>query len=288
MINLGGIRGWVFDIDDTLYLERDYVVSGFEAVGRWLAEVQGIQGFGEAAIARFESGARRNTFNLALADMGRPNEPELVGEMVKQYRMHAPKIALADDAQTLLSRLVDFRSIAVISDGPLDSQSRKAEALALTSIARPILLTDRWGPEFSKPHERAFCEVEAALGLAGDQLVYVADNPTEGFSGAPCARVADNPYPAAGRTVFEYGHPYRSCFPGNRILFGLVRVVCVRAHECQGCAGTPARAETPAPIHGQGSSFGADVTVGVGAIVVENVRNGVLVVGVPEREIACL
>jgi hypothetical protein len=36
----------VFDIDDTLYLERDYVRSGFEAVGRWAVKWIQIEDFG--------------------------------------------------------------------------------------------------------------------------------------------------------------------------------------------------------------------------------------------------
>ena len=31
-------RAIVFDLDDTLYPERDYVLSGFRAIARWAAE----------------------------------------------------------------------------------------------------------------------------------------------------------------------------------------------------------------------------------------------------------
>ena len=33
------VRCVVFDVDDTLYLERDYVRSGFHAVAQWMAPV---------------------------------------------------------------------------------------------------------------------------------------------------------------------------------------------------------------------------------------------------------
>ena len=35
----------VFDIDDTLYLERDYVLSGFAAVGPWARDWLAIPDF---------------------------------------------------------------------------------------------------------------------------------------------------------------------------------------------------------------------------------------------------
>jgi putative hydrolase of the HAD superfamily len=181
VIDLRGVRGWVFDIDDTLYLESDYVMSGFMAVGRWIKAAHGIHNFAEAAIARFERGARGTTFNLALADIGVEAHAWLVAQMVREYRTHAPEIALPDDARSFITRLVGTMPIAIISDGPLDSQSRKVTALGLNAITNVVLLTDRWGPQFSKPHERAFCEVESALNLRNEQLIYFADNPAKDF-----------------------------------------------------------------------------------------------------------
>lgn len=35
----------IFDLDDTLFLERDFVRSGFAAVGRWMARTIGISNF---------------------------------------------------------------------------------------------------------------------------------------------------------------------------------------------------------------------------------------------------
>jgi putative hydrolase of the HAD superfamily len=41
------IRCVVFDVDDTLYLERDYVRSGFDSVGAWLQRDSGVVGFSD-------------------------------------------------------------------------------------------------------------------------------------------------------------------------------------------------------------------------------------------------
>jgi putative hydrolase of the HAD superfamily len=38
----------VFDLDDTLYLERDFARSGFEAAGAWLYRQAGVPGLAEA------------------------------------------------------------------------------------------------------------------------------------------------------------------------------------------------------------------------------------------------
>lgn len=181
MIDLRAVRGWVFDIDDTLYLEREYVISGFQAVGRWLSEVHGVGTFAEAAVKRFELGARGNIFDLALRDVGIEADDRLIAQMVERYRTHLPAISMLADASSFIERVAGKAQIGVISDGPVESQSRKVVALGLTSFARAVFLTDQWGVQFRKPHERAFVEVEAALNLERERLIYVADNPAKDF-----------------------------------------------------------------------------------------------------------
>lgn len=62
------IRGVVFDLDDTLYLERDFVKSGFLAVAAVVASAVGSQ---EEEIFSFlwnlfQAGVRRDTFDRLL------------------------------------------------------------------------------------------------------------------------------------------------------------------------------------------------------------------------------
>ena len=46
----------VFDLDDTLFPERQYVLSGFRAVDMWLKEAHGLIGFYDHANALFNEG----------------------------------------------------------------------------------------------------------------------------------------------------------------------------------------------------------------------------------------
>jgi putative hydrolase of the HAD superfamily len=185
MIDFGKIRGWVFDIDDTLILERSYVLSGFTEVAQWLLSVHKIRGFYAAAIARLKEGLRGNIFDAAMSDLGIDPHEGLIKEMVEIYRSHEPKIALEPDAVRLIERLRRL-PIGVVSDGHFSSQSRKSVALNLAGFASPIILTDAWGREFWKPHVRGFRAIEAAWGMMGDELVYIADNPGKDFD-APTA-----------------------------------------------------------------------------------------------------
>jgi len=169
----------VFDIDDTLYVEREYVHSGFRAVSAWAQRWLGIRNFDEACWTEFESGRRGTIFNRALAASHIEATPELLSAMVELYRTHEPCIRLATDASQMLKEISGRYPIAVVSDGPLSAQSRKADALGLRSIASPVILTETFGQQFRKPHVRAFHEVTRLVPAR--HYVYVADNPVKDF-----------------------------------------------------------------------------------------------------------
>jgi putative hydrolase of the HAD superfamily len=171
----------VFDIDDTLYLERDYVRSGFQAVGKWAEDWLGIHDFCGACWREFESGRRATIFDRALAAGGQEPSPELISCLVELYRSHAPSIELAPDASEAIEQIARNSPIAVVSDGPVASQSRKADALGLRSIASPVVLTGIFGAQFRKPHTHAFAHV--AERVPARRYVYIADNPAKDFAG---------------------------------------------------------------------------------------------------------
>jgi putative hydrolase of the HAD superfamily len=177
------VRCVTFDIDDTLYLERDYVASGFAVVGECLRQVRQVDGFAAAAMAQFELGVRGHVFNRALQLLGVPDEPGLIDSMVRGYRAHQPSIGLLADAEAVLNKLKGGFSLAVVSDGPAASQRAKVAALRLDTWCNPIVLTDLLGSGFGKPHPKGFETVQGSTGCRGQHCVYVADNPGKDFGG---------------------------------------------------------------------------------------------------------
>lgn len=80
-----------FDLDDTLYKERDYVVSGRRAVAAALAPVAGVDA-GILLEVMNNSDDAFETLHAALA--GTPAAGVGIAEMVAIYRQHRPDIAL--------------------------------------------------------------------------------------------------------------------------------------------------------------------------------------------------
>lgn len=173
----------VFDLDDTLFLERDYVYSGFCAVGSWAEAELGISGLAESAWSAFERGVRGSTFQEALTERGIEPRAELVAQLVTVYRSHAPRIKMLEDACVCIEALQPRTLLAVVTDGPKESQHAKAVAMATHQWANPVVLTADLGSGASKPSPKAFIEVQVATGASGDDCVYVADNPLKDFTG---------------------------------------------------------------------------------------------------------
>ena len=178
------LPGIVFDVDDTLYLEAEYVRSGFKAVARVVARTGAI-GSAEAydfLYGCFERGVRQNTFDLLFEKVPALQSRLEVRELVQAYRAHEPGIALLPGVGELLEELrIRGVGLGLITDGALESQERKVAALGLDKIVSQAVLTDHWGRNYWKPHPRAFEHIADAWKIPAERLVYIGDNPDKDF-----------------------------------------------------------------------------------------------------------
>lgn len=171
----------VLDLDDTIYPERQYVLSGFAAVDRWLKDHLGIAGFEEDARTAFSNGIRGNTFDLVLTNMGVPLTPDIIAQLVDVYRSHTPRISMYSDAAWCLSRLGDAFDFGLLTDGYLASQRIKVQALGIAHRFRTIVYSDELGRDCWKPSPVPYLEMMRRCGQTGSTCIYVGDNPSKDF-----------------------------------------------------------------------------------------------------------
>lgn len=171
----------VFDLDDTLFLERDYVASGFKAVEEWTHQKFGISDFAYRANHAFLNGLRGNIFDFVLQECGCHPTVDDIQSMIRVYRTHSPSISLQPDAVEFIKRFHGIVKLALITDGPFASQRRKVRALGLESFLESIIFTDVLGSNYGKPHPLAFQLIERRLGSVRSQYFYVGDNPKKDF-----------------------------------------------------------------------------------------------------------
>ena len=170
-----------FDLDDTLYLERDFVRSGFIAADCWVRDRFAIAGFFDAAWTVFETGRRGDIFDCALSMLNIQVGREIVGRLVDIYRDHTPSIQLTPDAEETLARLCARRRTALLTDGYKNTQARKVQALGLVGRLEHVVYTDELGRAKWKPHPEGFLAIQSEFGLPAREFVYVADNPQKDF-----------------------------------------------------------------------------------------------------------
>jgi putative hydrolase of the HAD superfamily len=183
------IQAVIFDLDDTLYPERAYVLSGFQAVAAWLEGRLTLpegQAFAELQ-ELFEAGVRGDTFNRWLAGHNLPADGPrgLLAGMIQAYRSHDPVLVPYPEVPALLARLINARCrLGLVSDGYLDVQQRKLAALGLAGCFQAIVFSDQWGRDAWKPSPRPFLAALEQLAVEVRAAAYVADNPLKDFLGA--------------------------------------------------------------------------------------------------------
>lgn len=173
----------VFDLDDTLYPERDYMMSGFRAI---VVSVQPTGGQTPEALVERMAGAFDRGANALdeLADcLGLSGEVReaAIREWVVLYRRHTPTLKLAEETEHTLSSL-SARGVALglITDGRSVAQRGKIAALGLDRYfsADNIYISEEHGAgkESMEPFAYMVHRYPEAKGFS-----YVADNPAKDF-----------------------------------------------------------------------------------------------------------
>jgi len=162
---------WVFDLDDTIYSERDYQLSGYRYLANHLKELYQKDILHEIMLADSKNQDVLGEICKVLSLPAASKE-----SLIWMYRLHVPNIKLTYDAIQILEKIRTDYSIAIITDGRAISQRNKVEALGLGGI--DILISEEWGEV--KPGKRRFKELENRH-LESKQFIYVGDNIKKDF-----------------------------------------------------------------------------------------------------------
>lgn len=165
------IRGVIFDLDDTLYSEMEYVKSGYKAVSEYLGG-----GYEEMLWSYFEAG--KPAIDEVLRELGREAEKDTALEI---YRSHKPEIHLYNGVAEMIDELKSRGiKVGVITDGRPEGQRNKLEALGLE--VDDLIITDEFGGvQFRKPCDIAFRIMITRWRLNPVDVVYVGDNIAKDF-----------------------------------------------------------------------------------------------------------
>lgn len=178
-------RAVIFDLDDTLYAESQYVASGLQSVAEWAARRWGLRPDAVArSLGEIHAQGSGRVFNTWLDQNEIQYDEDVVNQMVTVYRNHAPKITLFPIARRTIEGLRHSYRIGLVSDGYLNAQQQKFDALKIDDLFDSVVFSDALGREHWKPSRLPFDTALKQLGVRGERATYVGDNPTKDFLGA--------------------------------------------------------------------------------------------------------
>ncbi len=164
----------VFDLDDTLYKEIEYLKSAYREISSYLENHFGLSGVYDKLFLYWKNGD--NAFAAIIREYHLPLHLE---ELLKMYREHRPKISLDGETHNVLNLLQKDCFLGIITDGRSLTQRNKIEALGLSTCIenKNIYISEETG--FPKPAPEPF--LSFMKEYPESEYYYIGDNPTKDF-----------------------------------------------------------------------------------------------------------
>ena len=175
--HIEGLKAVIFDLDDTLYSEKEYVRSGY---GKIAAVIPEVENAAEKLWSLFEE--KKPAIDELLKKENIQSE-EVKKACLHAYRYQTPDIHLYEGVTEMLSAFrAEGLKLGIITDGRPEGQRAKLQVLGLETMVDEIIVTDEFGgPEFRKPNPRAFETTKERLGVEYAEMCYVGDNTKKDF-----------------------------------------------------------------------------------------------------------
>jgi putative hydrolase of the HAD superfamily len=177
------IAAALFDLDDTVYPQQDWLAGAWVSVAQRAAA----SGVPEAhflsalrAVASLGTDKGR-IIDRALAQVG--CEHVDVAPLVAAFRMHTPGfLNCYPRVRVGLSQLAARMPVGIVTDGDPEVQRGKLRALDLRVDV--VVLSDEFGRAHRKPDPLPFEQALEQLGVPAEDTVFVGDRPDKDIAGA--------------------------------------------------------------------------------------------------------
>lgn len=141
---------FIFDLDDTLYFEIDFLKSAFKSISLEL-EADDHSRLLQKMLEIYHSGG--NTFDFLVENYSRRNIT--IENLLSLYRNHFPEISLRGGVMEMFIKIKNNNGrIGIISDGRSISQRNKIKALGIERYIDKILISEEFG--YEKPESSVF------------------------------------------------------------------------------------------------------------------------------------
>jgi len=174
-VRRSSVRAVCFDLDGTLFDDRQYARAGLERGAAELERRTGVDLTAELLEAYFGRGIRAATFDVVLSEAGLPADH--VPALVTAYHDGDGTRVPYPDAEATLAALGADYDIGVITGGT--NGREKLSRLGLDAYVDERIVTA--GRDESKRDAAPFTEMATRLGVPHESVVYVGDRPALDF-----------------------------------------------------------------------------------------------------------
>lgn len=177
------IKAVVFDLDDTLISENEYIKSGYKFISK-IIEEKFLIDKNQVLLDLFNlfKVSPINVFNRLFDKYQILYSNEMLLDLVNSYRGHSPNIQFYGDVTACLMRLKSEEiKVGIITDGYSISQRQKLKVVKAEQYFDEIIITDELGRDYWKPHSKSFNLMKEKLEVDYDEMIYVGDNPLKDF-----------------------------------------------------------------------------------------------------------
>lgn len=178
------VKAVVFDLDDTLYMENEFVEYGLKNAANVAETVYGIVNANEKIRSLYQE-SKANVFDrLVNAEKIKDKEIAVAG-LVKAYRNCEPKSLRCNPGVLDLLKTLKKKEMhmGIITDGFADVQKSKIKALGIQEYIDKIVITDELGGvQCRKPNPIGFEKMLKMLNVKPQEMIYIGDNPNKDFA----------------------------------------------------------------------------------------------------------
>lgn len=173
---------FLIDLDDTLYDEKQFVLSGYRAIAMHVAKTSKCSAnrvFEHLQYVFLKFG-RSGAFDRLISKFDL--DPNCLPDLVNIYRNHNPQIDFYSGVVRTLRILRQIGPVAIVTDGAASVQSSKVAALGLVDLVDAVVLCDELGA--AKPDVKGFVHGAQDLGLPINKCIIIGDDPVHDLAAA--------------------------------------------------------------------------------------------------------
>ena len=160
----------VFDLDDTLYNEIEYLKSAYKEIAMTVDATHWLEIYSKM-LSLYRSNI--NVFDVLLKEYDIPKK-----DLFEIYRNHLPKIQPFLGVHDFFEQIKNKNGfIGIITDGRKVTQTNKISALGIEKYVDHIVISEVIGSE--KPHKNNFEAIQKAFYV--EHYYYIADNLKKDF-----------------------------------------------------------------------------------------------------------